>query len=147
MSGVGRVLIKKEGWQIPDMQQAESTKTKAKPIEGVDYTVEITRYPRVFGTLRAPADATAAMRLGDLNVQSVSEYRADGSLFAYAFTVNRLYLDKETNRITGSEGVVMFYTIYDQDGDGIFETLGLNDKNFYSTMLPHVPKWVAVKRK
>jgi hypothetical protein len=97
--------------------------------------------------MRAPADATAAMRLGELNVHKVNEYKIEGHAFAYAFTVNRIYIDKESNAITGSQGVVMYYAVYDEDGDGIFETLVPNDKTFNTTLRPHVPNWTLMEKK
>ncbi|MBK9153321.1 MAG: hypothetical protein IPM25_03750 [Chloracidobacterium sp.] len=150
LPGVGKVLIKTAGWQIPPMRSdqrepEENKNLKAKTIDGIEVSVESTRYTPIFGTMLVPDDATAAIQLGELNVQGVSEYRTDGRQFAFVFAVNRIYIDKETNAVTGSQGVVFRYALYDEDGDNIFETLALSDNNLNRTLTPHVPTWAAVK--
>ncbi|MDM7923289.1 MAG: hypothetical protein QUS14_13405 [Pyrinomonadaceae bacterium] len=144
----GRALVKKSGWHIPTMQSdltkpTESKGLKAKTIDGIEVSVDSTRYTPVFGRMLVPGDATAAIQIGELNVQFVSEYRKDSRPFAYSFAVNRIFIDREANSVTGSERVVTYYVIYDEDGDGIFETLVIPDKDFFHTLRPHVPKWAA----
>jgi hypothetical protein len=150
LPGVGRVLIKTSGWQIPQMlsdqkEPEENKNLKARTIDGIEVSVESTRYTPIFGRMLVPDDATAVIRLGELNVQGVSEYKKEGRQFAFVFAVNRIFIDKETNAVTGSQGVVFRYALYDEDGDGIFETLVLSDKNLNRTLTPHVPKWATAK--
>ena len=138
LPGGGRALIKDEGWQIPalESEKTEHLEPKAKTIDGVEVSLDLTIYRFESGNMHPPADATTAMGLGELNVLNVFEYKIDQRRFAYAFQVTR----------SGRRGVTA-YTIYDEDGDGRFETLGLSDKRFLTTLRPHVPKWALMKKK
>ena len=76
LPAVGRVLTRKVGWQIPQLHsdKKEQATPKAKTPDGIEVTVDLTIYPQEFGSMRAPADATAAIRLGDLNVHKAVSY-------------------------------------------------------------------------
>lgn len=135
--GVGRVLIKEGGWQIPHLpsETREFANPIAKTIDGVEVPVDLTTYRLEFGSL-VPADAMLAMRLDEWRLQKAYEYRIEGHPFAYAFQISKKGVRVITN-----------YTIYDEDGDGLLETLVPDDRTFNTTLRPHVPKWAFVKTK
>ena len=145
--GGGRGRIKPDGWQIPDLtsveKAAEFKVEGAKTIDGIEAVIEGARYRPVFGDILVPSEMATEMGVGDLNVQGVIEYKAKDRTFAYMFSVNQVELDKASNKIKSSRGVIFRFVIYDEDGDGKFETLATDEPSVDGRLRPHVPAWAG----
>lgn len=143
----GRGRIKAEGWPTPDLgtaEKADEFKVQgAKTIDGVEVDVEAVRYRPEYGKMLLSPDMAAEMGESHLNVQGVSEYTAKNRTFAYMYLVNPVELDERTNRIKNSQRYVFYFALYDEDGDGKFETLAIAEPSVTRRLRPHVPTWAA----
>jgi hypothetical protein len=141
-----KLLRKADGWQIPvlDIGKEETRKVIKKTRTGVEISVDLSVYRPEFGRILVPPDAEANLGMGALNIQTISRYEAKGRPFAYSFLVNRVEIDGNSNLILSSQGVVFRFNLYDEDGDGLFDTLGLSEPRLPDSMLPHVPDWIIL---
>jgi hypothetical protein len=140
----GRALIKDTGWQVAysNTGRGEQARITAKTIDGLEVPIDLTSYRPEFGSIRLAEDVAASIGLGNLNVQTMLEYKVKDRTFAYAIGANQIDLD-ENNKITGSRMMIMNFMFYDEDGDGRFETLIKSDPVFNTTRRPQVPQWAA----
>ncbi len=115
----------------------------AKTFDGMEVNVEAARYRFEFGHALVSSEMATVMGGGNLNIQSVSEYKAKDRTFAYMLLVNPVELDKASNKIKGSRGFVFYFAVYDEDGDGVFETLAIDEPSVTRRLRPHVPEWAA----
>ena len=129
MPGGGKALIQDNGWQIPALalEKKDESKIKAKTKEGLEVSVGFAKYTPEFGSMLVEADTAASIGLGDLNIQDIKEYKVKDRTFAYSFQVNQVEINKNDNTIKSSRGFVMDYLLYDENGDGRFETLALSE--------------------
>lgn len=139
-----RALVRDTGWQVAysNTGRGEQARIAAKTIDGLEVAIDLISYTPEFGSIILAEDVAASIGIGNLNVQKMFEYKVKDRTFAYAIEVNQIDLD-EKNKITGSRGMIMTFTFYDEDGDGRFETLIKSDPVFNTTRRPHVPQWAA----
>lgn len=147
LPGGGRGRVNNEGWPTPELASIEKNHhfavQGAKTFDGKEVAVEAVKYEPAFGDMLVSSDVASAMRVGDLNVQAVSEYKAKNRTFAYVYLVNPAEIDKASNRIKSSRGFVFYFAIYDEGGDGKFETLATSEPSIDRLLRPHVPAWAA----
>lgn len=85
--------------------------------------------------------------LEKVRVNKVKEYRTSGGVFCYRFLVNDAEVDKSTNKVRLTRGFLYPYSYYDLDGDGVFESLVVSEKDrnglkgFQNE--PDIPDWVV----
>lgn len=143
----GRGLLKTGGWSIPDLTSIEKIDQfkvqGAKTIDGIDVDVDAARYRFEFGSLFLSSQMAAEMGWGDLKVQYVSEYKARDRTFAYMFVVTPVEVNEASNNVKVSRGFVFYFAVYDDDGDGVFETLAIGEPSVTRRLRPHVPAWAA----
>lgn len=144
----GKTLVMKTGWHPPEVvpEKSKEYQFKAKTRDGREVSVKSTFYQPIFGVLVEPV-SSEHVGLGPLAIQAVKEYKVKNRTFACAVQVNRVEIDPGTNAITSSHGSVFFFTYYDEDGDGTFETLALDERgdkfgHISFALPPHVPNWV-----
>lgn len=147
LQGGGRGYVKTGGWTVPDLtsieKDAQFKVQGAKTFDGMEVDVEAARYRFEFGHALVSSDIAAVMGLGDLNIQSMNEYKSKDHTFAYMLVANPVELDKASDKIKSSRGVVFYFAIYDEDGDGVFETLAIDEHSVTRLLRPHVPAWAA----
>jgi hypothetical protein len=146
-SGGGRGLVKAEGWLMPDLSSIDNNEQfkvqGAKTLGGIEVDVKAAKYSFEFGNTLLSSDMAAVLGWGDLNVRQVNEYKAKDRTFAYMYLVNPVELDEETKKIKSSRGFVFYFAVYDEDGDGIFETVAVGEPSVTRSLRPHVPAWAA----
>lgn len=144
--GGGRFL-RSEGWAIPQISWEKGQKT-TKEIETdnkrkikTDLT-EVDLHPFL---VTAEPFASIGQNIGKIQIQTARAFAIRDQVFCYKFLVNRVEIDDQTNAIRSSSGSLFFFAYYDEDGDGIFETLYLDEigklgvPSFYDP--PHLPVW------
>lgn len=73
----------------------------------------------------------------DVEYVEITRASVKGKIFAYGITTGYKQKDKET------EAIQDFYTIYDEDGDGIFETKYTDDETYNKFIEDSMlPEWV-----
>lgn len=143
-----RVFVREEGWPILDLSSGKKTKFKevAETKDGQRIKVDVTSFHLAPFVVTDEPFASIGDKMGKVEIGAVLEFKARNRVFCYKFQVNRVTVYENTNTVRSSSGSVFFYAYYDEDGDGKFESLVLDEigRSGYSSIAnpPHVPKWV-----
>ena len=145
----GRMFVKAEGWQIPDFSSGEVERStyKTRTKDGRKIDILVGQYDLKPYIVTDEPFLSIGDNLGKIQIRTIREFRSGSRPFCYKFQVNRVSVDNEANVVISSHGVSFFFSYYDEDGDGKFETLVLDEKDaggiisFSSS--PHLPKWVS----
>jgi hypothetical protein len=153
-SNDGKKFEKAEGWEIPFLSSSvvkakrrgnpDSKGKQSAVIAYVDYeppSEVLTEDPlkEVVGTPNFSYKS-----LGLLKVTSIREFSVNNRKFCYQVRFQRASVNKETgSRSYG--GSLFFYSYYDEDGDGKFESLVIDEVNNSGIsafgLVGHIPKW------
>lgn len=120
--------INHKGHEIPDVSDTQVDKLGSRY---EDLTDKIEGKETLFDyyTIKNPKE--------DIEYVEITKVSVKGKIFAYGITTGYKQKDKET------EAIQEFYTIYDEDGDGIFETKYTDDETFNKCIEGHMlPEWV-----
>lgn len=141
-SADGKVYILEKGWAIPNINDAKIT-TFERELRKQDNTVLKITVDRI--VLNSPLISDEPFSLIDfgfkkIKIIEVKRFAFRGRVFCYRFQFVTVLNTNE------SGGALSFFSYYDEDGDGKFESLFLNevDKYGFSTFSnsPHIPMWV-----
>ncbi len=141
----GRVFVKDDGWQIPGFASAKKQDSYSRQVNadgGKKITVSITNYDPHAEETEEPFKSIGSS-LGLIRVNALKEFAVGEQNFCYKVQANRI-----------GSGSVFPFAYYDEDGDGKFETLVLDEKDdveiegkgkaqiisFFT--MPHIPKWL-----
>lgn len=140
-----------EGWAIPQISWEKGKKT-TKEMETEDkrkIKTDLTEVDVRPFLVTAEPFVSIGENIGKVQIQTARQFAIHNQAFCYKFLVNRVEIDDQTNAVRSSSGSVFFFAYYDEDGDGSFETLYLDEigklgvPSFYD--LPHIPAWILQK--
>ncbi len=147
------VLKREAGWAVPSKLITGSVVRKRgeKTIEGIVATYEEFDMP---GTFKDPTVVLPRVVLRDGGVGEFSEsnYRVDagskwtheGKLFCLWVTLVPVV---ENRRYGGTIGIKILAALYDDNGDGVFETLEYPRKEIHGPRAaPRAANWMTVKK-
>ena len=151
-SGKSETFINENGWEIPNLSSSKissfNPKLKVKDIGNV--TVNMKEYEPSINIITDEPFASINQSLGQIKYRTIHEYSINNHIFCYKIQANRVTVDEKTGSITQSSGSLFFFSYYDENGDGIFETLVLDEVGPSGFSIfsdpPHIPKWVLQKR-
>jgi len=144
----GKQFLNADGWLIPGLAWEEGRKTTQRVTseDGKAISVDLTELQlKPFLITSEPFDLIES-NIGNVQIQTARMYAVKDRVFCYRFQMNRIDIDQQTKIVRSSSGSLFFIGYYDEDGDGLFETLYLDEvgkqgiESFYN--LPHLPKWV-----
>lgn len=148
----GQTYVRKDGWPIPSFGEAEREEVETFIPTAEGRTVKVYRTSiKVHSFLLFTGNPLHFIGIGrkDILIQAVKEYRTSAGIFCYKFLVNDADVDENTGKLLPTRHILYPYSYYDEDGDGIFESLVISEKKdrfghegFYGE--PHLPNW-AVK--
>ncbi len=143
----GRSFLRSEGWPIPQISLEQGQKT-TQEIENenkrkikTDLT-DVDLHPFLVTT---EPFTSIGRNMGKLQIQRARMYAIRDRAFCYKFLANLVKVDENSNEVLSSSGSLFFFAYYDEDGDGIFETLYLDEigslgvPSFFDR--PHLPVW------
>lgn len=88
--------------------------------------------------------------LRKVRLNKVKAFRTDAGVFCYRFLVNDAEVDEAINKVLSTRGSLYPYSLYDEDGDGTFESLTINEKDRNGRQIfesePHLPEWAITKK-
>ena len=142
----GQTFIKGGGWAIPSLTPSKTTiftqkvVTKAKK----KVTVTVTDYELQNNIVTDEPFASIKKDFGQNQYLTIREYKIKNRIFSYKIQVTPVSINKTTGAIT-SIGGLFYFAFYDEDGDGKFETLALDETiSGISSFInpPHIPQWL-----
>ena len=147
----GKVFVRDGGWPIPSLASAENDEFEYSVIFADGRKVEVNGklFRLDLSVIMDNPLSAIGWADGKIRINKVKEYRTAAGMFCYKFLVNQADVDESTNRIRSTRGVLFSYSYYDEDGDGVFESLFLDEtdrrgrQGFESE--PHLPKWLLGK--
>ena len=139
------IRVRKEGWAIPDLAQCkvdsprrknESDKKELKKVYLTWYEPkeEISVIEHPLGGMPCPSEKAKKLRIRNIAVYDVGKRR-----FCVTVWTTRVPCVGESALLSVSP-----ISYYDEDGDGVFETLDASESAIDSPS--HIPKWVTAKR-
>ncbi len=150
----GKIYVRKDGWPIPSLDGAEREEFETSLTSGDGRSVKVYR-------MVIKADPLSLITGNPLHligsgskhirINAVKEYRTSAGVFCYKFLVNDAEVDENTNKLISTQRFLYPYSLYDEDGDGVFESLVISEtdrngrKGFQ--VEPHLPEWAIVKDK
>ncbi len=148
----GTTFLRSDGWPVPFFGEAEreefdtsittSDGRSVKVHRTVIKTDPLSLY--IYNPLYLMGIGLERVRLNE-----VKEYRTAAGAFCYRFQVNDAYVDEATNKVI-TRGFLYSYSYYDEDGDGVFESLVISEKDLNGLKgfqnEPHLPKWSTLSR-
>jgi hypothetical protein len=149
----GKTFVRDDGWPIPSFDEAKREELETSIPSGDGRSVKVHR--AVINPLSLLYTGnplhSIGMRSRDILIHKVKEYRTSAGIFCYKFQVNDAGVDESTNELRPTRGLLYSYSYYDEDGDGIFESLIYDEKDRFGhegfVGEPHVPKWAIAKDK
>ena len=136
-SGTTKTFENADGWPLPELAwESNSTSFMAKgrvaiKVEKLNSNIELTS-DQPFATINYPFHA--------IRIIGAKRYSVGGRIFCYKFQFVPLLKDGQ------SGGSASYFAYYDEDGDGEFESLVLDEIGAAGVSafanLPHVPEWV-----
>jgi hypothetical protein len=148
----GRTFVKADGWSIPSLAAAEREEFETSITTAGGRSVKV--YRTVIKTdplslFTGNPLHLIGMRSKDIRINKVKEYRTSAGIFCYKFLVNDADVDENTNKVRSTRGLLYPYSYYDEDGDGVFESLVFDEKDRFGHQgfegEPHVPEWAIAK--
>lgn len=148
----GRTFLLVDGWAIPSLAAAEREEVETSIPTAGGRSVAVRRTVIKTDTLSLIVDNPlypVGIGLKYVRLNKVKQCRTMAGVFCYTFHVNDADVDESTNKVRSTRGYLYAYSYYDEDGDGVFESLVFDEKDrfghegFYSE--PHVPEWAIAK--
>lgn len=148
----GTKFINEEGWEIPGLLESKKIAIYHPQIQigsGNYVDMDLIEYrpasqivtEEPFRSLSEIPDSTVRS-FGQINIYDIREYQINGHKFCYRVQANRMFINKETG-ISSQAGALFFFSYYDEDGDGKFESLELDESGLSDP--PNIPQWVWQK--
>ncbi len=150
----GTTYKRTDGWPIPSFVKAEREEFETSITSADGRNVKVHRTVIRTNPLSLISDNPLhliGMGGEKIRINTVIEYRIAAAVFCYKFLVNDAEVDEGTNKVLSTRGVLYPYSLYDEDGDGVFESLVVKEKDrngrqgFESE--PHLPDWSSVPAK
>lgn len=148
----GRTFVRVEGWAIPSLDKAEKEEFKTSLTTADGRNIQVHRTFFRTDPLSLITDNplySIGIGLKKIRLNKVKAYRTDAGVFCYRFLVNDAEVDEGTNKIRSTRGFLYPYSLYDEDGDGVFESLIINEKDRHGRQIfesePHLPDWAITK--
>jgi hypothetical protein len=117
---VGDSIIKNDGWKLPDISQfKEDGRRRVEQKPNVRLTAYDTSKPVT--TLKNQYDGTVSEK-DEIRIRQLFVYDIDGRRFCYRMLYSDVPKPGES-----AVGLSIYYSFYDLDGDGKFETWALDD--------------------
>lgn len=134
--------ISQEIWEIPSLKNSKESETsfiKVESDEGIEMEVMIVEHIlEPYQIIENPNK-----KLGKIAVQKVRIFSFNSKQFSFKLNAQLASFNKEKKEWEG-QGPIFFYTFYDNDGDGTFETNSLDrNENFFTK--PKIPKWIQTR--
>lgn len=149
----GTTFLRVDGWPIPSFAGAEREEFETSIMTSDERSVKahltVIRTDPLSLIIDNPLYFTGT-GLEKVRVNKVKEYRTSAGVFSYRFLVNDADVDKNTNEVRSTRGFLYSYSYYDEDGDGVFESLVVSEqdrsglKGFQNE--PHLPEWSTLSR-
>lgn len=149
----GKTFVRADGWPIPSLGEAEREEFATSIMTSDGRSVEV--HSTVIRTDPLPLYVENPLYLIDIGaekirINKVKEYRTSAGVFCYRFLANDAIVDENTNKLR-TRGALYPYSYYDEDGDGVFESLIISEEDRNRRkgfeIEPHLPDWVSGKRK
>ena len=133
----GKRFEKEDGWEIPRLGSGRLEKEyffQTTTDTGEKIKVAVTDYDTSSPDTEEPFKSIG-QSLGLIHVRYVKAFAVDGQRFCYRVQANRV-----------GHGSVFPFSFYNEDGDGKFETLLLDEKDEKGAVSfsspPHIPRWI-----
>ena len=150
----GRTFLLADGWAIPSLAAAEREEFETSIPTAYGQSVKVRRTVIKTDPLSLFTGNPLhliGMHSKDIRINKVKEYRTSAGIFCYNFQVNDAAVDESTNELRPTRGLLYSYSYYDEDGDGVFESLIYDEKDRFGHQgfegEPHVPEWAIAKDK
>lgn len=142
----GKTFVREGGWPIPSFDGAERLEFETFIPSSDGRSLKVYRTVIEPPLLFIPNPLhLIGMPSTDILIHKVVEYRTSSGIFCYKFLVNDAEVDASTKEVRSSRGLLYSYIIYDEDGNGIFESLIINEMDRMGRSgfegEPHLPKW------
>lgn len=136
-----KVFIKEDGWEIPTLAPSKVTRYNQKVYleNKKKVKINVTDYELLDNFITKEPFAFIKKDLGNLLYLTISEYKVKNRIFSYKIQATLAEVDQNTKKIKFTIGVLLFFSFNDENGDGKFESLVL-DETFSNT--PRIPQWV-----
>jgi hypothetical protein len=118
---VGDSIIKNDGWKLPDISQLKKDERRQRVEQTPNVYLTVYETGERFITFKNQFDGTVSER-DEIRIGQLFVYGIDGRRFCYRM----LYSDVPKSG-ESAVGLSIYYSFYDLDGDGKFETWALND--------------------
>jgi len=143
----GTEYIRANGWPLPELGQNISDVTSIDLASNTGQIIrcQVSDYSlNPFIISNEPFDQIDyGFKL--IQIRDIRIFSYKGKAFSYRIQFNSIRSNPNDNK-SESVGVVSFFSYYDNDGDGKFESLVLGEldqRNISSfSSLPHIPAWV-----
>lgn len=149
----GTTYLRAEGWPIPSFGEAERKEFELSITTANGRNVKAYRTHIRTDPLSLYIDNPLyliGIGFERVRLNEVKEYRTSAGVFCYRFQVNDAYADESTNKVV-SRGFLYSYSYYDEDGDGVFESLIISEKDRHGRKgfqnEPHIPEWSIAQPK
>jgi hypothetical protein len=145
----GKTFIRSDGWPIPDFGEAEREEFVTSITTAEGRSVQVGR--TVIDPLSLYTENPLYLiDIGaeKIRINKVKEYRTSAGIFCYRFLANDAVVDESTNKLR-TRGFLYSYSYYDENGDGVFESLVISEKDRHGWKgfqnEPHLPAWSIAK--
>ena len=135
-----RVFIKESGWIIPNsnLRKASTVSFKVKVQDERKVKLKVTYYDFQDDIVTNEPLTSLGIVSDKIRYQKISEYKIKDKIFCYKISFSY-----------DSSAVVSFFSYYDEDGDGKFESLVVDEiingrSSFFN--VPHIPQWLLKKK-
>ena len=148
----GTTFVREDGWPIPSFGEAEREEFETSITTARGRSVQL--YRTVIRTDPQSLFTGNPLHLigvgsKDIRINTVKEYQTLAGIFCYKFLVNDADVDVSTNEVRATRRFLYAYAYYDEDGDGVFESLTINEKDRFERngfeSEPHVPEWAIAR--
>lgn len=137
----GRIFIKESGWFIPNLNLGKRSKHTFKvKVQGERKVKLKVTYYNFLDVIDTNEPLTPLGIVSEkIRYQQISEYKIKDQIFCYKISFSYT-----------SYPVVYFFSYYDEDGDGKFESLVVDEvingrASFFN--VPHIPQWLLKKKR
>ena|ERR1044072_1534802 len=146
-SSNAKKYIKEGGWKVPDLNSSRRTLTLSKKVNlnNASVRVLITEFEPTTEILTDEPFKTINLSIELIHINTIRIYSVRGHVFCYRIQADEASKDNKQRTVYG--GMLFFFSYYDEDGDGKFESLVLDEvdssgnNSFYA--FPHLPKWLS----
>lgn len=136
------VYFNREGWTIPAKMEGVSSVSTIKSVSNGKRTLQITVTRIVLDPILETEEPFSFIdfQFKRIGLLTVNKFSAQDKVICYQFMFTRVQDDGQLS------GAVSYFSYYDDDGDGKFESLYLADttekEHLIFGTLSHMPAWV-----